>query len=131
MNPDYYCHNILVPANVAVSAMQRNGLPISLERANAQRDAWNDELQELQSYVQGEADKRNITLRYSKAHAAQEQPLYDLLYSSKGLGLKERKMTESGRRAAMDSEALMDYAAVGANHRETDDPIVYAIHCQS
>lgn len=127
MNSDYYCRKILVPANVAVSAMQQNGLPISLERADAQRDAWNDELEELQSYVQGEADKRNISLKYSKAHAAQEQPLYDLLYSSKGLGLEERKMTQSGRRAAMDSEALMPYAAVGANHKETDDPIVYAI----
>ena len=127
MNSDYYTRNVFVPANSAVCAMQRNGLPISLERATAQAEAWQKELRELERFVEAEAEKRSISLTYSRAHAAPEQPLYDLLFSSRGLGLEQRKQTATGRRAAMDSEALMPFAAIGSLHRETDDPIVYAV----
>lgn len=124
---DYY-RNVLVPANSAVAAMQRNGIPVSVERARKQDEDWQNELLDLERYVEGEAAKRGLRLNYSRAHSVQEEPMLDFLFRHpSGLGLKTEKMTESGSRFAMDAEALLPYAAVGALHKDDDHPVVYAI----
>ena len=135
---DYYI-NVLMPAYAAISKMKRAGMPISIERAMDQDEAWEKELLRLQEYVQSEASKFDINLLYSEAHAPKEKPLHQFLYHHPtGLGLNPTdkavvrgpgkiKMTESGARASFDDEALMPYAAIGPNHREDDHPVVYAI----
>lgn len=122
-----YYHKVLLPANTAVTAMQRNGLPVSTQRAQAQMENWEKELKRLERYVEGEAAKRGIHLQYSKAHSAPEKPMVEFLFSPKGLGLESKKKTEGGNREAMDDEALMPYAAIGPLHQDDDHPIVHAI----
>jgi hypothetical protein len=124
---DYY-RQVFVPANAAITAMQIAGIPVSKERAAAQVEAWTKELKTLEKYVEEEAAQRGIALRYSPAHSLKEEPLHDFLFASpRGLCLEVGKQTASGKRAAMDDEAMLPYAAIGPLHREDDHPIVYAL----
>jgi len=124
---DYY-HKVLIPANVAVSAMRRLGMPISMERARLQDDAWQTELQYLESFVEKEAGMRGIQIKYSEAHSPKpDKGLIELLYGEQGLNLNIHKRTATGLRPSTDEEALKHYAAVGPTHRENDLPIPYTI----
>lgn len=132
-----YYMNVLMPANSAISKMKQAGMPISLDRAKTQHEAWQKEIQDLEKFVEGEAAKRGIDLKYSEAHSPKEKPIIELLFHSNGLGLSseqavvrgpnEVKMTATGARPSMDDEALMPFAAIGTNHREDDHPLVYAV----
>lgn len=124
---DYYTR-VLVPGNVAVSALRRAGLPVSVSRIRETRAAWARELAELEAYVEGEAARRGTSLRYSAKHAVDPEVLARFLFSPSsvgGCGLEPRGKTEHGQYSTGD-EALSWYASL-AVPRPDDDPLVRAI----
>ncbi len=125
MDIETYHHMVLVPANVAVSAMRRAGMPVSLERIRETRDAWINEIARLELFVEGEAEKRGFVLTYSEKHVIPPAKLAKFLYSSKGLGLKCRGYTPKGSESTAD-EYLMEYASL-AVPRDDDHPVVKAV----
>lgn len=132
-----YYRDVFVPANSAVSAMRRVGLPIHEGRAKARMALWQRELEELERYVEGEAAKKGFVFRYSPQHAPKpDLVLRDFLYSPQGLNLEVTKWTdpEHGEpKPSTDDEALLRHAAVGVNHNQLngqpciDHPVIYAI----
>jgi len=121
---DYY-RSVLVPANVAVSAIRRAGLPIDEKRALAAREALLGQAAVLEREVESFAAVRGIALRYSAAHQAPLEPLRTLLYSPKGLGLEKRKDTPTGL-ASTDDDGLAHYASI-AMPRDGDVEMVWKI----
>lgn len=133
---DYY-RLVLVPANVAVSAIRRAGLPVDLERINELRAAWTTEVLELERYVEGEAAKVGHLVKYSENHAASTDDLAKFLYDGLGLTCKSKtKPTPKypqGQRSTAD-EDLSHYASLAVpdvpttlKPEPTDHPIVKAI----
>lgn len=118
---DYYRY-VLVPANSAVSALRRAGIPVSLERIRAQRAAWAIELKELERYVEGEAASRGFTLKYSDKHAIDTEVLAEFL--TRGMGF-ELGQTANNNPSTAD-EYLSKYASLSVPW-ETDDPVVKAV----
>ena len=124
---DYY-ENVLIPGNVAVSALRRAGLPVDVRRIRAIRAAWLAELRDLESYVEGEAARRGAILKYSAKHSVDPGALAGFLYSppsSGGYGLEVRRTTETGQPSTAD-EDLSWYASL-AVPRGDDDPLVRAV----
>lgn len=122
---DYY-RNVLVPGNVAMSAIRRAGLFIDQERTKKQIEDWGKELVELEKFVEGEALKAGVVLKYSDAHAPNAEKLREFLYTApRGLGLKVSKLTPT-KLASTDDDALMEYASLGIP-RDDDHPIVKAV----
>ena len=118
-----YLRDVMVPANVAVAAIQRAGLPIDLDQLHRTRDAWRRELKEMQAYVEGEATKVGTPLRYSEQSGVHPPTMAAFLF--RGLGLEPGKMTASGA-GSTDSESLMDYASLSVP-RPDDHPVVTAV----
>ncbi len=118
-----YLREVLVPANVAVAAIQRAGLPIDLDQLRRTRAAWQQELKEMQAYVEGEAAKAGTPIRYSDKHGVHHPMMAAFLF--RGLGLAPGKKTVSGS-ASTDSESLMEYASLTVP-RPDDHPVVTAV----
>jgi hypothetical protein len=128
MNINDYYSQVLVPGNVAVSALRRAGLPIDVARCRQIRVEWTKELADLEKYVEGEAAKRGTRLVYSDKHSIDPGALSKFLYSpatSGGCGLEVKGLTDSGA-PATDDEALSWYASLSVP-RPDDDPLVRAI----
>jgi hypothetical protein len=121
---DYY-RDVLVPANTAVASMRRNGLPIDVGRTQALIDAWDLRLKELEAYVEGEAAKRGMVIKYSESHGLHPATLVKFLFTAQGLGLEVKGYTEGGQPSTDDS-MLAWYASL-SNPRDDDHPIVRAI----
>lgn len=119
---DYY-RNVLMPANSAVSAIRRVGLPVDLARIRALRGEWLAEVADLEAFVEGEAAKAGAALKYSDKHVASREDLAAFLYG--GLGLECLGETETGLQST-DDAALMTYASLKVP-RETDHPVVRAV----
>jgi hypothetical protein len=125
---DYY-RDVLVPGNVAVSALRRAGLPISVERTRKFRAEWTKELAGLEAYVEGEAAKRGSSLRYSDKHAVDPPVLAKFLFSSAamgGYGLDAHGKSEKTGLPSTSDEDLAWYASLSVP-RPDDDPLVRAV----
>lgn len=121
---DYY-RDVLVPANVAVSAIRRAGLPFSRSRLEAARTAFEKQLATLERELEGFALSRGITLKHSAAHSCNRAALLELLFSAGGLGLEPRGLTKTGAVSA-DDDALAHYASV-AMPRDGDNEWVWRV----
>lgn len=127
---DYY-RDVLVPANGAVSALRRAGLPIHLSRLRETKRAWAREVERLEQYVEGEAAARGVVVKFSPRHALGPKALQDLLYSPQGLGFTIRKWTAPSvsyprGQPSTDDEALLPYASI-KNPKPDDHPVVTAL----
>lgn len=121
---DYY-RSILVPANVAVSALRRAGLPVDINRVRQLREAWTKEATELIAYVEGESAKTGVQIKYSDKLSVPAAQLARFLYSPEGLGLDCYGQSNGGQDSTAD-EFLMPYASLSVP-REDDHPVVKAI----
>lgn len=121
---DYY-RQVLMPANTAVSAMRRFGLPVDRARVYALMRRWERELRELEREVEAAAAARGIALTYSDRHQPSRQALLDFLYSAAGLGLDVYEYTPTGQPSASD-EALLPYASLSTPWA-SDIPVVRTI----
>lgn len=127
-----YLRDVLVPANVAVAAIQRAGLPIDLEQLRRTRDVWRRELAEMEAYVEGEAAKVGVVLKYSEKHGVHPPKMAAFLF--RGLGLTPGKMTAKGGDST-DSESLLEYASLNipwtaerpGPRGQIDHPVVAAV----
>lgn len=63
-----YLRDVLVPANVAVSALQRAGLPIDLDRLRATKSEWLAEIARLEAEVEAYSETLGTPLKYSAKH---------------------------------------------------------------
>ena len=119
---DYY-RTVLMPANAAVSALRRNGLPVDLARLDAAVSGWRAQLAELTREVEGEAAARGSALKYDpETYSAGSKALADFLY--RGLGLEPRKETKTGY--STDAESLASYASI-PYPQPTDNPWVFRV----
>jgi hypothetical protein len=125
-----YMRDVLVPANVAVSAIQRNGLPIDLAHLRATREAWEGEIRDMERMVEGEAARVGTPFKYSADHGV--HPPYIAKFLFEGLGLdpagpdgKSKKSPKTGR-LSTDAESLAMHASVKVP-RPGDHPVVSAI----
>lgn len=124
-----YVRDVLVPANVAVSAMQRAGLPIDLDRLRALRAEWEAMVLDMERYVMGEADKAGTPIKYSAKHGV--HPPYMAKFLWEGLKLDPRGpdgkpvLTKKGK-ASSGADALQKYASVKVP-RPDDHPVVAAV----
>lgn len=69
MKIDQYYRDVLVPANVAVAAMQRSGMPIDIELAKQTRDAWLAEIDQNEKLIESHAADLGLVLKYSDKHS--------------------------------------------------------------
>lgn len=127
---DYY-RLALVPGNRAVSAIRRAGLPVSRERLDRLEVEWMTQLADLKAYVEGEAAKHGMSLKYSEQDGLTPSSLVKFLYSPQGLNLEIYKYTSGGAvkqspQPSTDDEALLPYASL-ANPRPDDHPVVGAL----
>lgn len=129
MKIEQYYHDVLVPGNVAVSALRRAGLPVDVARIREFRAKFLADLVELKKFVTGEAAKRGRALSYdSQTHSIDPGVLADFLFSPEsagGYGLEVRAKTEKGNPSTAD-EGLSWYASL-AVPRPDDDPLVRAV----
>ena len=128
MKIDQYFKNVLMPGNVAVAALQRAGLPVSVERMVAVRERYLARLKVLESYVIGEASRCGTVLAYSERHSVDPKVLARFLYSGRrrgGYGLEVKAKTEKGGDSTSD-EGLSWYASL-AVPRPDDDQLVAAV----
>ena len=121
---DYY-HQILEPANVAFSALRRAGIMVDATRLADTRRQWEAQLATLERYVEGEAAKRGLVIRFSDSHHLPDKQIEALLYSANGLAFPVTHKTPGGR-PSTDDEALARYASI-MNPRPDDHPVVTAI----
>ena len=70
MKVDAYVRDVLVPANVAVAAIQRAGLPIALELLRRTRVEWLAEIARLEKFVEAKAAEVGTPFKYSAKHGA-------------------------------------------------------------
>ena len=75
---DYY-EKVLMPANSAVSALRRAGLPIDVRRLDRTAEEWGVRLRDLEREVEGEAAGRGLVLRYSQQHSVAPERLAGVL----------------------------------------------------
>lgn len=133
-----YLRDVLVPANVAVSAIQRTGLRIDLAQLRKTRDAWTKELAEMEAYVTGEAAKVGVALKYSEKHGIHPPKMAAFLFG--GLGLTPGKQTNPSKTypqgsPSTDDESLAEYASLKVPWTEekpgpggrVDHPVVKAV----
>lgn len=106
---DYY-KNVFVPANSAVSALRRAGMPISLDRVHQLDRKWEIQIRELEREVESAAQKRGIHLKYSEKHQVKREDLIKFLFSAQGLGLDVYKEKASG--PSTEDGDLMPYASI-------------------
>lgn len=118
---DYYA-SVLLPSNVAVSAMRRNGLPIDAVRLCECVRRWEDQIFEMEREVEDVAASKGTPVKYSDKHALDPKVLANFLY--RGLGLTPTKETKTGW--STDADALDEYASV-TRPRPGDDPTVYKV----
>jgi hypothetical protein len=127
-----YLRDVLVPANVAVAAIQRAGLPIDVAQLRRTREAWQRELAEMEAYVEGEAAKVGVTLKYSERHGVHPPKMAAFLFG--GLGLAAGKPTAKGGQST-DAESLLEYASINVPWTaerpgpdgQVDHPVVSAV----
>lgn len=125
MKIDYYYRNIFVPANVAVSAIRRAGIPVDLARLRSTASAWETKLKDLQTYVEGEAAKRGMVIKYSPAHSIDPKILGRFLFGANGIGLEAKGKTATGQ-PSTDDDSLQWYASLKVP-RDDDHPVVRAV----
>jgi hypothetical protein len=118
-----YIRDVLVPANTAVTAMQRAGLPIDLDRLCETRETWRKELTELKAYVEGESQKVGTPIKYSPKNGIHPPIMANFLF--KGLKLQPGTMTDTGA-PSTDQESLMEYASLTVP-KPDDHPVVRAV----
>ena len=86
MNLEQYYRQILVPANVAISAIRRAGLPIDKERVREVRTRFADQLAREEKLVY---DASGGKLKFSSdKHGINAKKVSDFLFTKAGLGLK-------------------------------------------
>lgn len=116
---------VLLPGNGAMSAIRRTGLYLDQPRIQRQIAEWDQELQGLERYVEGEAAKTGHVLTYSEAHSCSPGALRAFLFGSPGLGLPVTKHTPTGL-PSTDDDALMDLASLMIP-KPDDHPVVRAV----
>ena len=122
MKLERYVADVLLPANTAVSAMRRAGIPIDIDRLNAQCRWWDERVRDMEREVEGVAASKGTPIKYSDKHGVDPKRMADFLY--RGLGLAPMKQTKTGD--STDAEALAHYASI-EHPREGDDPTVFKI----
>lgn len=121
-----YLRDVLVPANVAVAAIQRAGLPIDRALLRATRIQWAERLAEMEARVEDAAGRVGMPLKYSEKHGVGFQKMSDFVW--KGLKLDPTgpngkiKLTPGGN-LACDGEALAMYASIKVP-KPGDNPII-------
>ena len=119
---DYY-EKVLMPANSAVSALRRAGLPIDVRRLDRTAEEWGVRLRDLEREVEGEAAARGLVLRYSQQHSVAPERLAEFLY--RGLGLEPGRRTPKGAESTDDS-SLSRYASISVP-KDGDHPLVWKV----
>lgn len=119
-----YLRDVLVPANVAVEAISRAGLPVDLDRLRTTGDAWLKEIEELEARVEGEFAKRGSALEFTEKHGLGSAALAEFLFGTYGLKLPPgvAGVTEKGNPSTAD-EVLSHFASLSIP-RPGDDPLV-------
>lgn len=118
---DYY-FKVLVPANGAIGAMRRAGIPIDVDRIHAQAKQWEAELAVLEKRVESAIAEKGFVFKYSDAHTLSNRDLARYLYSAQGLGLTIYAYTDTGF-PSTDDEALKPYASLSLPSPD-DIPVV-------
>ena len=137
MNLDTYYRQILLPANSAISAIRRAGLPVDVERVRELRVKWRGELLQEEKTVENEALKRGVLLKYSDKHAIQPAKLARFIFSASGLGLKfpeqmkswemKQQMTEDQKGDYTTGAEVLAWFASLAVPKPEDDPVIRSI----
>ena len=84
---DYY-GQVLVPANVAISAIRRAGLAVDVDRCREVRVLLAEDLEKEKRVVEGAAAAKGFTLKYSEdKHGINSKKLSDFVFGKQGLGL--------------------------------------------
>jgi len=125
---DAYIRDVLVPANVAVAAMQRAGLPIDLAHLRRTKQEWTDEVLRLEKEVEAVSVECGTPIKYSEKHGV--HPPYMAKFLFDGYKLRE-KFTLDGPPFPPPSDAGNDSSSAEALSRwaslrvpkPTDDPI--------
>jgi hypothetical protein len=134
---DQYYRQILLPANSAVSAIRRAGIPVDVVRVRELREAWAKELAAEEAFVEGEAAKRGVVLKYSEKHSMSPKKLSDFLFGKPGLGLTfpdqmkswemRQEMTEGKKGDYSTSAEVLSWFASLSVPRPDDNPVVRSI----
>lgn len=116
-----------VPANTACSAMRMAGMYVDVERAAAHVADFDAKLAKLEKYIEGEAAKAGVALKFSDKHAAPQKKLAAFLFTApRGLNLKVIEWSEKTGEPSTGSASLTWYASVD-HPRKEDNKVVYAI----
>jgi hypothetical protein len=121
--------DVHVPANVAVAAIQRAGLPIDRDLLVKTMAEWETEILALEKYIEDKAAEVGTPFKYSAKHGAHPPKVAAFLF--KGLGLEpkgvdgQELLTPKGELAS-DADSLARWASLRVP-REDDDPYVTAI----
>lgn len=124
-----YLRDVLVPANVAVAAIQRAGLPIDVALLRQTRETWLSQVIEMEKMVEAESERVGTPIKYSEKHGVHPPFMSKFLWQ--GLKLDPRgpngkpKLTPKGAFSS-DGEALAPHASI-KRPRPTDNPIAMAI----
>jgi hypothetical protein len=116
-------YDVLMPANVAVEAMQRAGLPVDVEKIRRLRADWARRVADLEREVEAESQRVGTPIKYSENHSVDPKKMAVFLYD--GLGLTPGgddgigAETEGGGRSTSE-EALVQYASLKVPRLEGD-----------
>lgn len=122
-----YVSDVLLPANSAVCALRRAGLPIDLGRLESVVAEWERQLVDLERQVEGRAAEVGTPMRYSARHAVGHDDLEAFLY--RGLGLTPMRRTKTGW--STDAEALASYASITHPRPDDDQDVLRVLKIRS
>ena len=104
-----------MPANVAVEAMQRAGLPVDVAKMARISEQWAKEVADLERIIEAESERVGTPIKYSPLHSVDPKKMAVFLYDGLGLtpGGEEGigGKTEGGGRSTSE-EALIEYASL-------------------
>ena len=107
--------DVLMPANVAVEAMQRAGLPVDVSKIQAARVKWREEVARLEAFVEECSREVGKEIKYSENHSVDPRKMAAFLYDGLGLtpgGDDEIGATTEGGGRSTSEEALVQYASL-------------------
>lgn len=79
MKIEQYYRDVLVPANVAVAAMQRAGMPVDIELAKRTREEWLTEIAQKEALVEAESAALGRPVKYSESHSLSPARVMDFI----------------------------------------------------
>src|SRR5574337_1020253 len=124
-----YYRNVMMPGNVAVSAMRRAGIPINVERIQQQRAEWVQRLADYEAYLSNDAKRSGIELVFSEKHVPGRAALTEYIYG-RGKGYPVEFTTPTGL-PSTDDEALLRYASISNPWPDDDQDLTMLLKIRS